>query len=653
MFKSRLTNSISRARFAKYAWVVLVYNVAVMIWGAFVRATISGDGCGPSWPLCNGQVIPSFVKVKTAIEFAHRASTGIDGPLVLFLIGWAFVAFPKKHPVRMGASLAILFTVTEALLGMVLVKFNLVGHNQSMARAGMMALHLMNTLLLLASITLIAWWAGEQEGLSRRPRLAKQGAIGWGLALGLAGTLILAASGAITALGDTLFPNATLAQDFSPTAHILLRLRILHPLIAMSVGLYVVLISGLMIHLRPSEDVKRFARWIAGLFATEILLGAVNALLHAPIPLQLVHLYIAYLLWVSLVLLTGAAVSESVAQVELSPGSSKVEEDAIHAALGPAGWRDYMILTKPRVISLLLFTTLAAMFIAADANHHVTPFLFIAVAIGGYMAAGAANATNMVIDRDIDGLMKRTTQRPTVTRKISSRNALIFAFLMELGSFAILWGAANLLSAMLALAGLVFYVIIYTLMLKRRTLHNIVIGGAAGSFPPLVGWAAVTGNLSPLAWWLFAIIFVWTPVHFWALALLLKDDYAEAGVPMLPVVRGERITVVQIGLYAILTAVVSVIPMIQNAVGYIYFVAAILLNAALLIRCLQLYRQIDRPRASSLFHYSMLYLALLFLMLAVDRSFGPEVRGRPLKRIEASSASLISRAANEKPLNIE
>ena len=199
-----------------------------------------------------------------------------------------------------------------------------------------MALHLMNTLLLLASITLIAWWAGEKEGVSRRPRLAKQGAVGWGLALGIAGTLILAASGAITALGDTLFPNAAFAQDFSPTAHILLRLRVLHPLIAISVGLYVILISGLMIHLRPSEDVKRFARWIAGLFAVEILLGTVNAFLHAPIPLQLLHLYVAYLTWVSLILLTGAAVAESVVQVELSPGSSKLEEAAIHAALGPA-----------------------------------------------------------------------------------------------------------------------------------------------------------------------------------------------------------------------------------------------------------------------------------------------------------------------------
>ena len=288
--------------------------------------------------------------------------------------------------------------------------------------------------------------------------------------------------------------------------------------------------------------------------------------------------------------------------------------------MGGATWRDYLVLTKPRVISLLLFTTLAAMFIAADRTHHVTFGLFLAVALGGYMAAGAANALNMVIDRDIDGLMKRTAERPTVTQKISSRNALFFGFGLAGLSFTLLWTAANLLSAMLALAGLVFYILVYTLGLKRRTTQNIVIGGAAGCFPPLVGWAAVTGSLSPLAWCLFAIIFVWTPVHFWALALLLKDDYASVGVPMLPVVRGERVTVIQIGLYTIVTAIVSILPFVGGSVSGWYLGGALVLNAALGLRSLRLYRHPDRPHASSLFHYSMVYLALLFLVMAVDRA---------------------------------
>lgn len=307
---------------------------------------------------------------------------------------------------------------------------------------------------------------------------------------------------------------------------------------------------------------------------------------------------------------------------------NSLHDAAILAPVRHATWkenlkehaRDYIALTKPRVISLLLFTTLAAMFIAADSVHRVTLPLFLAVAIGGYAAAGAANAINMVIDRDIDGRMTRTTSRPTVTQRISTRDAMIFALAMESLSFGLLWAAANLLAASLALAGLLFYVFIYTLLLKRRTWHNIVIGGAAGAFPPLVGWAAVTGSLSVLAWYLFAIIFVWTPVHFWALALLIKDDYASAGVPMLPCVKGDRATVAQIAIYMFVTVIVTFLPLLTEGLHAIYFIGAIVLNAVLIRKTVQLYREATRPRASSLFHYSMLYLALLFLAMAIDRA---------------------------------
>jgi protoheme IX farnesyltransferase len=226
----------------------------------------------------------------------------------------------------------------------------------------------------------------------------------------------------------------------------------------------------------------------------------------------------------------------------------------------------------------------------------------------------------MVIDRDIDLSMKRTATRPTVTQSISSPNALRFAFALATIAFGLLWSAANLLSAVMALSGLVFYVVVYTMLLKRRTWHNIVIGGAAGAFPPLVGWAAVTNDLPPLALYLFGIIFVWTPVHFWALALLLKDDYAAAGVPMLPVVKGDRVTVAQIAAYGVLTFIVSLLPFLLPQVGWIYAGTAVVLSAILLGMCVQLYRDVTRSKASRLFHYSMVYLALLFLMLAIDRT---------------------------------
>jgi protoheme IX farnesyltransferase len=226
----------------------------------------------------------------------------------------------------------------------------------------------------------------------------------------------------------------------------------------------------------------------------------------------------------------------------------------------------------------------------------------------------------MVVDRDIDARMKRTSRRPTVTQRISSRDALLFAFSLALLAFLILWWGANLLSATLALMGLIWYVLVYTLYLKRRTWHNIVIGGAAGAFPPLVGYAAVTGDLNLFAWYLFALIFFWTPVHFWALALMIQDDYRAVGVPMLPVVLGERVTVLQIALYAVLTALISLMPLLLGELGPTYLAFSLILNGLLILKSLALYRHPERKAAVSLYKYSMLYLALLFVGMAVDRA---------------------------------
>lgn len=282
-------------------------------------------------------------------------------------------------------------------------------------------------------------------------------------------------------------------------------------------------------------------------------------------------------------------------------------------------WRSYVALTKPRIISLLLFTALTAMFIASNAQHPVTLMAFLAVAIGGYMSAGAANTFNMLIDRDIDATMLRTSERPTVTQEVSPRNAFLFGLALTIGSVGILWAVTGLLSALMALAGELFYVVIYTLWLKRRTPQNIVIGGAAGCFPPLVGWAAVTHHLEPMAWVLFAIIFFWTPVHFWALALLIKDDYARAGVPMLPVIRGDKITVNQIALYTIPTVLTTLLPLKLYGVSTFYLVSSLFINALLIYYVYRIHRNPARPEALWLFKYSMLYLALIFLAMALAR----------------------------------
>jgi protoheme IX farnesyltransferase len=283
-----------------------------------------------------------------------------------------------------------------------------------------------------------------------------------------------------------------------------------------------------------------------------------------------------------------------------------------------ATWRDYFWLTKPRVISLLLFTAIMAMFIAAGGWPGLG--LFAAVFVGGYMSAASANVFNMVVDRDIDARMKRTASRPTATRAIGTREALVFATLLMVGAFLILWLGANLPAALLSMAGLAWYVLVYTLYMKRRFWSNIVVGGAAGAFPPLVGWVAVTGELGWLPWLLFALIFYWTPVHFWALALMIKEDYRAVGIPMLPVVMGERATAAQIGLYTILTVLISVLPLFFGQLHGFYLLSSLPLNALLLKRSWELYRAPERPRAVRLYKYSMLYLALVFAAMAVDRA---------------------------------
>ncbi|ASN82144.1 heme o synthase [Deinococcus ficus] len=293
------------------------------------------------------------------------------------------------------------------------------------------------------------------------------------------------------------------------------------------------------------------------------------------------------------------------------------------AAVGRATWRDYLALTKPKVISLLLWTTITAMFMAARGWPGL--WLLVVVSVAGYMSAGSAGVFNMIIDRDIDLKMARTAKRPTSSGLISTRNAAIFGAALQILSFVMLWVWGSPLAALMSLAGFVTYVVVYTRWLKRNTWHNIVLGGAAGCFPPLVGWAAVTGDLNLFAWFLFAIIFFWTPVHFWALALMIKDEYREVGIPMLPVVHGDKLTVAQIGLYAIYTVVLSVMPVFFREVGAIYFVSALALGTWLMVLSWRLYlhvmegNKVERRIAVPLYLYSMLYLALLFVMAAVDR----------------------------------
>jgi heme o synthase len=280
-------------------------------------------------------------------------------------------------------------------------------------------------------------------------------------------------------------------------------------------------------------------------------------------------------------------------------------------------WRDYVTLTKPRIMSLLLVTGFCGMIAGAHGWPGTTRA--VAATIGLALACGGASALNHVLDRDIDPLMgERTKRRPVASGRVPASRALEFGLALSALSFVLLASTVNVLTAVLALAGNLFYVLVYTRWLKRTTPQNIVIGGAAGAVPPLVGWAAATGHLPLAAWLLFAIVFVWTPPHFWALALLIKDAYANANVPMLPVVRGERETARQIVLYSFVLLGVTLLPWAAGGAGLGYVAAALGPGGVFVYLAERLRRDTTPRRASLLFHYSLLYLALLFAALALD-----------------------------------
>ena len=292
-----------------------------------------------------------------------------------------------------------------------------------------------------------------------------------------------------------------------------------------------------------------------------------------------------------------------------SPAARAVAGSQIRQVLA-----DYAQLTKPKVQSLLLLTTVTTMYVAGDPSLGLVAL----TVLGGYLSAGGAGAVNHYYDRDIDAQMARTADRPVPSGRVAPKAALWFGIALAAASFVLLSATVNVLAAFLALTGFLGYVFVYTMWLKRTTPQNIVIGGAAGAVPPLVGWAAVTGTLDPTALYLFAIVFYWTPPHFWALSLLMKDEYARVGVPMMPVARGEVETRRQIVLYTVLLVVLTLLPCVFGMFGLVYGVAAVGLGAAFMTLSVRLQRRADRGAALRTYLFSLGYLAALFCAMVLD-----------------------------------
>jgi protoheme IX farnesyltransferase len=356
------------------------------------------------------------------------------------------------------------------------------------------------------------------------------------------------------------------------------------------------------------------------LFVWQAIVGGLIVLLKEPAFVAGLHLALATAVWGTLVLLAGLAVrqlraapvGEEIEQMELAEVEARKEMSVVRQTIG-----NYVDLMKPHVTVLLLGVTAAAMSVATQG---LPPLgLLIPTLVGGAMAAGSANCINCYIDRDIDSIMGRTQRRSLPSKRVEPQQALVFGIILGVASFIVLYAFVNLLSAVLAFSAILFYVFVYTLGLKRTTTQNIVIGGAAGAVPVLVGWAAVTNSLSLSAVWMFAIIFFWTPPHFWALSLLIQKDYEKAGIPMLPVVKGEAETRRQILLYSVFLLALTLAMFVLGMMGYLYLVGAGLLGAGLVYLAVRLWRERSKKLARTLFWYSNMYLAAIFAIMVVDR----------------------------------
>ncbi|MBI3976506.1 MAG: protoheme IX farnesyltransferase, partial [Armatimonadetes bacterium] len=494
-------------------------TAALITLGGVVRATGAGLAC-PDWPLCHGRLIPPLTG-PVLIEYGHRLTASVVGLLTLLVVVRIWRGHRRDGPLRRLGLAALTLLGTQIILGGLTVRTALT--------AGLVAAHLGTAMAFLAVLLLLYVVAWQREGVlpaspssgSASPsRLRPMTMVA---AATVFGQIVL--GGYVSGSGAALAcPDLPLCRgSLLPPEGGLVLIHYLHRLGALGVA---VVVGLLLLRARGSaRPIRLLAAGAAALVLVQIALGALNVYTKGAAPITVLHLLTATALLGTLVVMTG--VLWVGAQISAEPPSPEATP-ARPRWRGMAG--DYLALTKPRIILLLLVTTATTMVVAAGGGF--PPALLAYTMLGGALAAGAASAINMYWDRDVDSVMARTRRRPVPAGRIAPRRALGFGLLLAALSVAVLGPLVNWLSAALAVAGILFYVFIYTIWLKRATPQNIVIGGAAGAVPPLVGWAAVTGEVAVPALVLFAIIFLWTPPHFWALALHRRDDYAAAGIPM-------------------------------------------------------------------------------------------------------------------------
>ena len=601
-------------RFQKLAAATVMTAILLVTIGVIVRATGSGMGC-PDWPLCHGQIIPPLNDPQAWIEWVHRTVAVVIGFEVLGLAILAFRDLRGRRTLVAASVAAVLLVGFQAWLGRETVRLGNSGESVTAHLASAMAL-----------VGLLVWILARSlyparlsgHGSQRFTLVAALGA-GSVYALLLFGSQVTATSQWIV-FPDWPLMNGTLVPALTDAnaAHVL------HRWVAAVVG---VIVAGVFIaawRRRPRpRGIVRLAAIAALLFPIEAVVGGVQILTGLPGWAQTLHLALATVIWAVLV----ALVAISYLEARSAPEATATATAASARRPAKDTVRAYIALTKPRIIELLLVTTVPAMVLATRFVPGVQlghwAWLTVWTLIGGTLAAGSANAINCYLDRDIDELMTRTRRRPLPAHQVDPDRAVVFGLVLGAVAFGVLAFFVNLVAAFLGLLAIAFYVVVYTILLKRSTPQNIVIGGAAGALPPVIGWAAVTGDVGVPALVLFALVFYWTPPQFWALSLRIRKDYAAAGVPMLPVVRGIAETSRQIVLYSILMVAISLVLWAVARMGVIYLSAAVVLGALFLRQAWILWRQGSAPDASTaqairLYRYSITYLTLLFAAVAVD-----------------------------------
>jgi protoheme IX farnesyltransferase len=646
-------------RLYRLAVVSTVSTYLLIILGGITRVSGSGLGCEDDWPLCQGKPYPPLDAIAI-VEYLHRTVAAYIGFLVLAVAIATWISPATRKRTKYMAASAFGLVIVQALLGAVTVWKEL--------PSSIVTAHLGTAMIFFASTLLTAYWIALDRGepawlvaAGRDPDLVEDRRFSLIAAAGALVTFVLILSGGATstsgaALACWEWPTCGGGQIVPDRTSKYTWINLSHRTIALvgTATVAIVLASALR---RPvTRAARRLAKGAAAIIGLQILLGAAYVVSDGSPWLSAAHLATAALLWA--VMLGVAVVARRPAESDWAPvpwrrsplrpaggvaaetvlqmsaptdgpglaldgsGTAALTAPGLTALRAPDLRRTgelisgYVALMKPGILSLLLATTLGGMLVAAEGLPSLG--LVLATMLGGILSAGGANVLNCYIDRDIDQLMHRTKKRGTASGRISPRAALLFGLTLTVASVLVFGLLVNWLAAALALAGNLYYVLVYTRLLKRRTPQNIVIGGAAGAMPPVVGWAAATGHLSVAAVLLFAIIYYWTPPHFWALALLKQGEYGRAAVPMLPVVAGEGETRRQVLLYSILLAAVSLL-LVAFGLGWIYLTGALVLNGIFVAYAFQLYRAPSKRLARQLFFFSLWYLALIFAAMVADR----------------------------------